>query len=261
MIQNLRLARPIRRAFDMVGIEISRKKSRPPPPDPLAHLKDQPDWILEIIEKVRPFSLTSPERLASLCQSVSYIVKNDISGAIVECGVWRGGSMMAAAYSFMHFGRTERQMFLFDTFDGMSEPTEADTVASTKENAKELLRKSAKNEEIWCFSPIEEVRANIQSVGYPMEKITLIKGKVEETIPCDFAGEIALLRLDTDWYESTAHELRHLYPLLVHQGVLLIDDYGHWEGARRAVDEYIEANRIPILLNRVDYTGRIAIKP
>jgi len=73
-------------------------------------------------------------------------------------------------------------------------------------------------------------------------------------------GKIALLRLDTDWYESTAHELKHLYPLLVPGGVIIIDDYGHWEGARKAVDEYITAEKLPLLLNRIDYTGRIGIK-
>ena len=87
-----------------------------------------------------------------------------------------------------------------------------------------------------------------------------MKGKVEDSIPQTLPGKIALLRLDTDWYESTAHELKHLYPLLVPGGVIIIDDYGHWEGARKAVDEYIEANKLPLLLNRIDYTGRIGIK-
>jgi hypothetical protein len=72
--------------------------------------------------------------------------------------------------------------------------------------------------------------------------------------------QIAVLRLDTDFYESTRHELRHLYPRLVHGGVLIIDDYGHWAGARKAVDEYIAEEGIRLLLNRIDYTGRIAIK-
>ena len=71
---------------------------------------------------------------------------------------------------------------------------------------------------------------------------------------------IALLRLDTDWYESTKHELEHLYPLLVSGGVIIIDDYGHWKGAKKAVDEYIKDNNLPLLLNRIDYTGRIGIK-
>ena len=71
---------------------------------------------------------------------------------------------------------------------------------------------------------------------------------------------IALLRLDTAWYESIKHELEHLYPLLVAGGVIIIDDYGHWKGAKKAVDEYIKDNNLPLLLNRLDYTGRIGIK-
>ncbi len=98
------------------------------------------------------------------------------------------------------------------------------------------------------------------STGYPKEKIHLIKGKVEDTIPENIPKEIALLRLDTDWYESTKHELIHLFPLLKPNGILIIDDYGHWEGARKAVDEYISDNNIHILLNRIDYSGRISVK-
>jgi O-methyltransferase len=252
-----KLARPIHAALDAAGFQISRKART----EPLAHLSDQPPWIRKIIEKVTPYTMTSPERLASLCQAISYICRNGIQGDVVECGVWKGGSMMAAALALIHFGSTERSLFLFDTFDGMSEPTDADILASTKENAFSLLKDSEKKDAVWAFSPIEEVSTNLQSLGYPRDKIVLIKGKVEDTIPYSFPHQIALLRLDTDWYESTKHELKHLYPLLITRGPLIIDDYGHWEGARRAVDEYIETERLPLLLNRIDYTGRIAIKP
>jgi hypothetical protein len=97
--------------------------------------------------------------------------------------------------------------------------------------------------------------------NYPQDKLNYVVGKVEDTIPETLPRKIALLRLDTDWYESTLHELNHLYPLLTEGGVLIIDDYGHWQGAKKAVDEYIEKNKLKILLNRIDYTGRIAIKP
>jgi hypothetical protein len=87
----------------------------------------------------------------------------------------------------------------------------------------------------------------------------LIAGKVEETLPEHAPESIALLRLDTDWYESTRHELEHLFPRVVAGGVLLLDDYGHWKGSRKAVDEYFAAQGITMLLNRVDYTGRLGI--
>jgi hypothetical protein len=100
----------------------------------------------------------------------------------------------------------------------------------------------------------------MDSTGYPSDLINYVEGKVEETIPVNAPDQISLLRLDTDWYESTKHELIHLYPRLVEGGVLIIDDYGHWQGARRAVDEYIEENNLPLLLCRIDYTGRITVK-
>jgi hypothetical protein len=94
-----------------------------------------------------------------------------------------------------------------------------------------------------------------------MDRVQFVKGKVEDTIPHGDLGSIALLRLDTDWYESTAHELKHLYPKLAVGGVLIIDDYGHWQGARKATDAYLSQHTIaPILLNTIDYTGRIAVK-
>jgi hypothetical protein len=83
---------------------------------------------------------------------------------------------------------------------------------------------------------------------------------VEDTIPREAPAEIAILRLDTDWYESTKLELIHLYPKLSIGGILIVDDYGHWEGARRAADEYIRENKLVILFQRIDYTGRIAVK-
>ena len=104
------------------------------------------------------------------------------------------------------------------------------------------------------------VRELVLSTGYPAERLHLVHGPVEETLPARAPEEIALLRLDTDWYESTRHELVHLYPRLADGGVLIIDDYGHWEGARRAVDEYFATEAPSLMLNRVDYTARIAIK-
>jgi hypothetical protein len=105
---------------------------------------------------------------------------------------------------------------------------------------------------------MEDVRANLLSTGYPAEKIHLIKGKVEDTIPGTLPRGLSILRLDTDWYESTRHELIHLYPLLHPKGVLIIDDYGDWQGAKKAVDEYFKESEI--FLHRIDRTGRIAIK-
>jgi hypothetical protein len=126
-----------------------------------------------------------------------------------------------------------------------------------QKSAHDLLLKEAEKLTV----PLEMVGRAMLTLGYPAEQIVFVKGLVEETIPAQARGAIALLRLDTDWYESTRHELEHLYPRLAPHGVLIIDDYGHWQGARRAVDEYLGALEEPLLLNRIDYSGRIAVKP
>jgi hypothetical protein len=215
----------------------------------------------ETIRQVKKFTMTSDERLFALINATRYILDKKIDGSFVECGVWKGGSMMSVAYTLVERQVTKRQLYLFDTFDGMSEPTDKDYDIFGS-LAKKLLQKNKKQEKssIWCYSPLEEVQQNLSQTKYPTENIIYVQGKVEETIPETLPNKIALLRLDTDWYESTKHELVHLFPKLVQGGVLIIDDYGHWQGCRKAVDEYFEQNNISILLNRIDYTGRIGIK-
>ena len=112
----------------------------------------------------------------------------------------------------------------------------------------------------WAYASLDEVRANMESTGYPMDKVFFIKGMVEETLPSKAPDSIALLRLDTDWYSSTKHELEHLYSRLSRNGILILDDYGHFLGARKATDEYFGTLKMPPLLTRVDYAGRIAVR-
>jgi O-methyltransferase len=216
--------------------------------------------VLDIFSKVRRYTMTSPERVIALCEAVRYVVRSRVPGAVVECGVWRGGSSMAAALMFDRLGDQDRQFYLFDTFEGMSAPSKFDRRARDGADAFTLLKEAKRDEKIWCVSPLEEVRDNLERVGCPMERVTLVQGRVEETVPARAPDEIAILRLDTDWYDSTRHELEQLFPRLAPGGVLIIDDYGAWAGARRAVDEFIEGRQGNILLNRIDETGRIAVK-
>jgi hypothetical protein len=215
------------------------------------------------IKKVDKFTMTSEERLITLYRAVEYLEKNNIEGDIVECGVWRGGSMMLVANVLQKYNNQKRKLFLFDTFEGMSEPTNVD-ISFRKETADSLLqsvdKQAAQGHNIWCYASIEDVQANLLSTGYNPERIHYVKGKVEDTLPSREIEKIALLRLDTDWYESTKHELEHLFHKLVKGGVLIIDDYGHWEGAKKAVDEFIQSRKLNLFLNRIDYTGRLAIK-
>ena len=215
----------------------------------------------ELIRAVRDYTMTSPERLYSLIQAVRYVSAASIPGDVVECGVWRGGSMMAVALTLIACKDVARELFLFDTFEGMAPPTKRD-VAIDGQSARKLLDSHRKTESdsVWCYATLDQVRDAMSSTGYQAGKIHYVKGKVEDTIPLRAPPKIALLRLDTDWYESTRHELEHLFPRLAKGGVLIVDDYGHWKGAREAVDEYLAANGIKLLLNRIDYTGRIAVK-
>jgi hypothetical protein len=213
----------------------------------------------KIYEKCFNYTMTSKERMYALYKSVEYIIKNNIPGDFVECGVWRGGSTMLIAYSLLEFNVNNRKIYLYDTFEGMSQPTEFDYLLANSFFASELLQKEPKKDtNFWCFVTLNEVKNNMALTKYPENNIIYVKGKVEETIPKIIPSKIALLRLDTDWYESTKHELNHLYPILSKNGVLIIDDYGYLAGAKRAVDEYFFDEQL--LLNRIDSDARIGIK-
>ncbi len=246
-------ANSIARAF---GVRIVRAAS-----DELARFPDVPPRFLDTYRKVRPYTMTSPERIVALCEAARYIREKHVEGAVVECGVWKGGSMMAVADTLLQAGDASRDLYLFDTFEGMAPPSQSD-VDLSGQHAEALLRASdqAQADSVWCRAGLDEVRQALASTGYPAEKVHYIEGRVEHTLPAAAPERIALLRLDTDWYESTRHELEHLFPRLVRGGVLIIDDYGHWQGARKAVDEYLQQHDIRLLLNRIDYTGRIAVK-
>jgi O-methyltransferase len=218
---------------------------------------EQPD--IEICRRVAPYTMTTPPRVYALMRSVEYVVARDLSGAFVECGVWRGGSMMAAALTLLRLGKTDRDLYLFDTFAGMTAPT-AEDVKYSGESAADLLAGASRASDLWAVASLEDVREAVLGVGYPEERIHFIEGPVEETLPANAPDEIALLRLDTDWYESTKHELVHLYPRLVTGGVLILDDYGYWQGTKLATDEYVAEHDVPLLLNRIDAASRIALK-
>jgi hypothetical protein len=203
--------------------------------------------------------------MLSVIDSVRHCVRRGLPGAFVECGVWKGGAVLAMLLALQQEGAADRDVFLFDTFEGMTEPSLEDTSAFEAPALETWRAAGEAGRRAWAefFDPAtfgeEQVRETVLSSGYPAERVHLVRGRVEDTLPARAPDAISLLRLDTDWYESTRHELEHLYPRLADGGVLIIDDYGHWDGARRAVDEYFADGPAP-LLHRVDYTGRIAIK-
>jgi O-methyltransferase len=232
--------------------------------DPLlAHVTDADR---RIVERALHYSMTGAPRMLALVDAVRYCVIREVPGAFAECGVWRGGSVLAMILTLQELGVADRDIYLYDTFEGMTVPTEEDVsdlegpaLATWRE--AERANRRAWDEEFGAHTFNEEaVRSLLVDTGYPVERLRFIRGPVEETLPDAAPEELALLRLDTDWYESTRHELTHLFPRLRQAGVLIIDDYGHWHGARRAVDEYFSAEHPPLLLSRIDYTGRIAVK-
>lgn len=205
--------------------------------------------------------MTTRARLRSVINAVEYIVGGHIEGAIVECGVWKGGSMMAAALTLLRLG-AQRPLVLYDTFGGMTAPTSED-VDITGAAAQDLLKRTrdAGGKDPRAYAALDEVKANLLSTGYDGGRITFVRGPVEETLPRVLPERISFLRLDTDWYQSTKHELEHLYPRLTPGGVLILDDYGYWRGSRQAVDEYFSEHRIKMLLCRIDTAGRVGVKP
>ena len=219
-----------------------------------------------IKDRVQPYTMTSAARIVSVLDAVEYVVRRDLPGSFVECGVWRGGSVLAMVLTLQRLGVDDREIFLFDTFEGMTPPSDADTSEFEEPATSRWERDTAEGKRPWEWAfgshvfGYEQVRELLLGTGYPEHRLHFVKGPVEETIPGAAPDAIALLRLDTDWYESTRHELVHLYPRLATGGVLIIDDYGHWQGARRAVDEYFASEAPRPLFSRVDYTGRMAVK-
>jgi hypothetical protein len=213
----------------------------------------------EIIRAVREYTMTGTDKLHALISATRYVAQHKIPGDIVECGVWRGGSMQAVARTLTQCGDQGRDLYLFDTFEGMPPPT-AEDVRHDGTPAADLLAAQDRDSTVWAYAGLEDVQAGFADVPYPAERIHFIKGKVEETVPEQVPETISILRLDTDWYESTAHELRHMWDRLVSGGVLLIDDYGHWKGSRQATDEFLERTGARLLLIRMN-SGRVAVKP
>jgi hypothetical protein len=208
----------------------------------------------------RPYTLSqSPALLFSTYGAARHLTKARVPGDVVECGVWRGGQMMMAALTLAAHGDTDRKIYLYDTFSMTWEPASSHDAFIYHPDVP--LVAEAGSPELAAGTSVETVMANLGTTGYPNANVVPVKGLVQETIPATMPERIALLRLDTDLYESTYHSLVHLYPRLVSGGVLIIDDYGKFVGANRAVDQYFEENGITMLLHRIDVQGRIGIKP
>jgi O-methyltransferase len=220
---------------------------------------------IEIIDYVISERLTmvSRQRLIATIQACKYVAENHIEGAFVECGVWRGGNSIAAKLIFEKLG-SQRDFYLYDTFAGMTPPSKKDFSLKDRKPAEGRYLKNVRGDHNeWCYASRQSVMENFIRAGIKLDNVRFIEGDVLETllIGSNLPNRIAVLRLDTDWYDSTKKELEILYPRLSERGVLLIDDYGHWGGARDAVDEFFKSPNVRRpLLQYTDYTGRMGVK-
>ncbi len=216
----------------------------------------------EIIKQSQKYSMASARRLHANIEAVDYVISNGIDGSIVECGVWKGGGTMSMMLKLMDLGEERRDFFLFDTFSGMAGLSGFDEKngMGNAETRRKFNRQQQGSKNDWCCAPLQEVKKNVQSIKYPADRIHYVVGDVRDTLPQTGVGEIAILRLDTDWYESTKQELETLFPKLARGGVLIVDDYGAWKGAQKAVDEYFQSQSRSIFLQYVDASGRMGIR-
>ena len=222
---------------------------------------DLAEWEISVISEAFPFTMTGLPRLSVLIEAVQYIKQFGIEGDIVECGVWRGGSMLAVIRTLQRL-ETIRSLWLYDTFAGMSAPSDADVCyyGAVADHVFKKVAAADRDSSDWCRAGRDEVEEILENTGYPGERIHYVEGKVEDTIPEIMPDQIAILRLDTDWYESTRHELEHLYERVAIGGIVIIDDYGYWKGARKAVDEFLESIPDRVFMSRIDSSARVFVK-
>jgi O-methyltransferase len=256
---NRRLDRAVTRLEGRAGTSAPDPKAK----KPVALPTDFDDDAKTVIEQVLPYTMTSVDKLFALITATRHIAETGVQGDFVECGVWRGGSMHAVARTLHNAGVTDRDLYLFDTFEGMTEPTERDVRIGhgSHRTAAQMLERADKNANVWAVASLEDVQEGVRTLPYPQERFHFVKGPVEETIPEAAPHRIALLRLDTDWYESTRHELEHLYDRLVPGGVLIIDDYGSWQGSKEATDEFLAKLEVVRPLMMRAGRARIGVKP
>jgi len=213
-----------------------------------------------LLDAAKGLSMTPPIAQWEFIQAIRHIEHHRIIGDIVECGVWRGGNLVIAGLLRKRL-RFDRQIWAYDTFAGMTAPTTADfKPAEDLDAGKKFASLSRSDHNDWCFASRDEVLRNFEArVGN--RDVRLVEGPVERTLAMaeNLPERIAILRLDTDFYESTKMELEVLYPRLAPGGVLIVDDYGEWAGARKAVDEYFHGQ--PVWLHYVTHTVRLMVKP
>lgn len=199
---------------------------------------------------VRPYTFLSEARLLSLYRLTKEICLADLPGNIVECGTCKGGAAALIAATIARYSRRPRKVYAFDTFEGMPDPTEVDRANGVPANDTGFGAGT-------LGAPIEQ-NLNVVCRALGVESLVVpVKGLFNQTLPVTRGqiGDIALLHADGDWYESTIDIFHHLYGQVVAGGAIQIDDYGHWEGCRKAIDDLQTQWRVQFGLQPIDYTG------
>jgi hypothetical protein len=219
--------------------------------------------FLEVYKMCQEYTLTSFKAMYAMYEAALYINKSGIAGDFVECGVWKGGSSMIVALAWLQAPGPHRNLYLYDTYEGMPDTGThyQDVGTGPFQFAMNITTMLRGGHTGVFYAPLEEVRRNMRSTEYPEENVLFVKGMVEQTIPYQIPEQISLLHLDSDLYQSTYHELTHLYPRLTKGGVLIVDDYGSWKGSRKATDQYFAEQGISMLLTPISNDGaRMGIK-
>ena len=177
-----------------------------------------------------------------ILHAIDHITNNNIKGDIIEIGVFKGVKVITMIAKLNQLGISDRKIHLYDTFSGMTEPCEKD-IDPVGNSAFNII------EEIKCFSPLEEVKRNISMVPYPLENIIYHVGDIRNEIYENVPLNISFLRLDTDFYDSTKHELDIFAKNVSINGIITSDDYNWWKGCTQAIDEYLSTLQVPVKLN------------
>jgi len=193
--------------------------------------------IKTILKNISPYTMTSREGLIYTLVTTQGAIKENINGAFVECGVARGGISAMMAMMAEEEGKG-RMTWLFDSFEGLPEQTEEDGI---QKPVRHWDRKANDLAEGYCLGTWYDVSTTMFTVFHlSREVVELVKGWFQDTLPVykNKIGDMAVLRLDGDWYESTKCCLENLYDNVVQGGFVIIDDY-QLPGCKKAVDEYL----------------------
>ena len=248
----------IKKLLNLLDLEIINKKFHPTKWIPIEINNEE----IKIINQCKKYSMGGELRMSVLINLVKLINQKKIKGDFVECGVWRGGNIILFQKLIEYFSIKNKIIYGYDTFEGMTPPSKFD-IYQNKKTAKFLMSKEKKNHNlehtIHAICSLDQVKKHINDAT-KINNIKLIKGDVVKTLKINqnLPKKISILRLDTDFYDSTKIELEILYPRIQTGGVLIIDDYGEWKGSKKAVDEYFK-NNMPFL-HIIDQSSRYLIK-